>query len=157
MTDFLIYFEQQQLNGWIYYGHIRRACIFKVVDIMYITFTEWATELIKLLSEVFFVINRIILSAPWFPFCDITPTWHLYGFLENAPFLLPDWFVGTLYFLALYSSTLGGLVLWLSGRDVTLWLDHTQPAVLQGLLQKGRSKRHSLKSLPVNDVFSVIK
>ena len=82
--------------------------------------------------------NCIIHSVPWFTFCDITLTWHLYRFLENAPFLLPDWFVRTLYFLALYSSTLSGLVL-LSGRGVTLWLDHTQPAVLQGLLQKEKT------------------
>lgn len=74
------------------------------------------------------------------------PTWHLYRFLENAPFLLPDRFVGTLCFLALSSSDLGCLVLGLSGCGVVLRMDHTQPAVLQSLLQKqNRNKHHGLK------------
>lgn len=44
-------------------------------------------------------------------FCNTVLAWHLYRFLENAPFLLPDRFVGTLRFLAFYSGALVAMVL----------------------------------------------
>lgn len=64
------------------------------------------------------------------------PTWHLYRFLENASFLLPHWFLRSLYLLALQCGPFTGLVLRLSGGSIALWLDHTQAAVFQSLLPK---------------------
>ena len=73
--------------------------------------------------------------------CNTAPTWHLYGFLENAPFLFPEWFVVNLNSPALCGSALRALVL--SGCVVALRLDHTQPTVLQSLLRKEHKKNCS--------------
>lgn len=100
-------------------------------------------HILSLELEVFLWFSESILRG----LCHIPPTWHLYRFLKNAPFLLPDWFFRTLYFLAFYRRTFRGLVLWLSGCGVTLWLDHTQPAVLQSLLQRQNTKHHNSKTL----------
>lgn len=66
------------------------------------------------------------------------PTWHLYRFLENASFLLPHWFLGSLYLLAFQCGIFTRLVLSLSGCSITMWLDHTQSAVFQSLLPNKR-------------------
>lgn len=46
---------------------------------------------------------------------SLLPTWHLYRFLEDAPFLLPCQFVWTWSGLVFHSGAFDGLVLWVCG------------------------------------------